>query len=220
MKQITSVRITASENSHISHMIKAKIYDPSNPSDTIDLLERADSEMFNRNKAKGFGGYDKTYVEIEWDDGFVYSLRYDLGDNVTIAERLNPKALLETIIRREGGEHNVPPQIIQQYKHRIEMLEGRMTVAKRFTMAKKAMSFNVKVDADGYCWQIISLSEAKNLWRDTNKDVYVLCDDDTQFLVENAVELEEGTTFGIALGYITTESLESVKYYLSLPISF
>lgn len=81
-------------------------------------------------------------------------------------------------------------------------------------MAKKTM-FNLKVNKDGFCWQIVSNVEAKKICAD-NKEVYVLHDDDTESLIEDAEDFDEATwTFGIELGFISKDSVESFKNYIT-----
>ena len=81
-------------------------------------------------------------------------------------------------------------------------------------MAKR-VKFNLKVNADGFCWKVISVTEAKKRYKD-NKEVYVLSDDDTEFLVEDDHVFSNRDVYGIELGFMSKSSIESIKEYLKI----
>ena len=81
-------------------------------------------------------------------------------------------------------------------------------------MAEKKM-FNLKVDKDGFCWQVITTEEAKKRYSD-NKEVYRLYDDDTEGLVEDESDFEDhDEEFGIELGFLSDDSIGSIQSYIA-----
>ena len=81
-------------------------------------------------------------------------------------------------------------------------------------MAKR-VKFNLKVNADGFCWKVISVTEAKKRYKE-NMEVYVLCDDDTEVLVEDDLVFTSNNQYGIELGFISKDSINSIKEYLKI----
>ena len=63
--------------------------------------------------------------------------------------------------------------------------------------------FSIGIDADGFCWQIISSTDAIQRLNE-NREVYALYEDGCESLVESVSEIDEDTTYGIELGFITT----------------